>query len=64
VITGFMLFPNLVRASNNPDYSITIYNSSSGPFTLKVMLIIALIGMPVVLAYTAYIYKIFRERFE
>ncbi len=61
-ITGYMLFPNLVRASNNEVNSITIQNSASGPLTLKVMFIIALIGMPFVIAYTAYVYRIFRGK--
>ena len=56
------LFPNLVYASNDPSRSLTVFNASSSPHTLHVMLIIALIGMPIVLAYTAAIYWIFRDK--
>ena len=42
--------------------SLTIYNASSTPRTLAVMLVIALVGMPLVILYTAYIYRTFRGR--
>lgn len=61
-IAGSIHFPYLVRASNNPEYSLTIYNASSGLLTLKVMLLIAIIGMPFVIGYTAYVYKIFKGK--
>ncbi len=56
-----MLFPNTVIALNNPDLSLTISNSSSSPLTLKVMLIIAVIGMPLVIGYHVWLYKTFRK---
>ncbi|HUN54156.1 MAG TPA: cytochrome d ubiquinol oxidase subunit II [Smithella sp.] len=55
-------FPNLVKASNDQNLSITIYNSSTGLQTLKLMSVIALIGMPVVIAYTIFVYRIFRGK--
>lgn len=58
------LWPNLVTASNNPDYSLTIYRAASSPKTLKIMFIIACIGMPLVLTYTAIVYWTFRRRVE
>ncbi len=61
-IIGAIHFPNLVRAINDPTLSLTIYNSSSSKLTLSVMLIIALIGMPLVILYTAYIYKWFKGK--
>lgn len=61
-IAGSVLFPYLVRASNNPQVSLTIYNASSSLLTLKVMLIIAVIGMPIVIGYTAYVYKVFKGK--
>jgi cytochrome d ubiquinol oxidase subunit II len=59
-MAGSYLFPNLVV--NNAGESITIYNSSSGQLTLTVMLIIALIGVPIMLAYTYYVYRIFKGK--
>jgi len=58
-IVGAKHFPNLVKASNSSNLSVTIYNGSSSELTLKIMLIIVLIGMPIVIAYTAYAYKVF-----
>jgi cytochrome d ubiquinol oxidase subunit II len=55
-------FPNLIKASNDQIYNITIYNSSTGLHTLKLMSVIALIGMPVVIAYTIFVYRIFKGK--
>jgi cytochrome d ubiquinol oxidase subunit II len=63
-IVGASLFPNMVRALGNPDYSLTIFNSSSSQLTLTVMLIIALVGMPVVIGYTIWIYNKFKGKVE
>jgi cytochrome bd ubiquinol oxidase subunit II len=61
-VVGLSLFPMLVPSSTDPNNSLTIYNSSSTPGTLKAMFIIALIGMPLVLAYTAAIYSVFKGK--
>jgi cytochrome d ubiquinol oxidase subunit II len=58
------LWPNLVTASNNPDYSLTIGRAASSEKTLTIMLIIAIVGMPLVLSYTAAIYWTFRGKVE
>lgn len=56
-------YPVVVRAINAPDeLSLTIYNSSSSETTLKILLLMALIGIPLVLAYTSAIYYIFRGK--
>jgi cytochrome d ubiquinol oxidase subunit II len=56
------IFPNLVLSTPNPEYSLTIYNGSSSQKTLNIMLIIAFIGMPFVVAYTTSVYWIFRGK--
>lgn len=62
-ISIFMgLFPRVMVSSTNPDWSLTIYNASSSPYTLKVMTIIAIIFVPIVLAYQAWTYWVFRKR--
>jgi cytochrome d ubiquinol oxidase subunit II len=63
-IAASIHFPTLVKAGNNPDLSLTIYNASSSELTLKVMLIIALIGMPFVVGYTIYLYKVFKGKVQ
>ena len=63
VVTFFViLFPRVMISSTNPDYSLTIYNASSSPYTLKVMSIVALIFVPLVLAYQGWSYWVFRQR--
>jgi cytochrome d ubiquinol oxidase subunit II len=62
-VTIFMgLYPRVMVSSLNPDWSLTIYNASSGPYTLKVMSIVAAICVPVVLVYQGWSYWIFRQR--
>jgi cytochrome d ubiquinol oxidase subunit II len=56
------LYPRLMVSSLNPDWSLTIYNASSSPYTLQVMSIVALIFVPVVLLYQGWSYWVFRER--
>ena len=58
------LAPNLVASSADPHNSLTIYNAASSPKTLTIMLIIAIIGMPFVLAYTTVIYWVFRGKVQ
>lgn len=63
VITLFLnLYPNVMPSSINDAYSLTIDNASSSPYTLKVMTIVAAIMVPIVLAYQAYTFWIFRRR--
>lgn len=56
-------YPNVVRAINDPgNLSLTIFNSSSSATTLEILLLIALIGVPMVVAYTIAIYYIFHGK--
>ena len=61
-IAGSLQFPNLVRATGGDQLNLSIYNTSSSQLTLTVMLIIALIGMPVVIGYTIYSYRVFKGK--
>jgi cytochrome d ubiquinol oxidase subunit II len=56
------LFPNIVLSNPNPEFSLNIYNAASSQKTLNIMLIVAIIGVPFVLAYTISIYWIFRGK--
>jgi cytochrome d ubiquinol oxidase subunit II len=56
------MFPDLMYSLPNPENSLTIYNAASSPKTLGIMLVIASIGVPIVLAYTVCIYWIFRGK--
>jgi cytochrome d ubiquinol oxidase subunit II len=59
---GFGMFPNMIYSLPEPANSLTAYNGASTQKTLKIMLIIAIIGVPIVLAYTASVYYIFRGK--
>jgi cytochrome d ubiquinol oxidase subunit II len=63
VITIFLtLYPRVMISSLKPEWSLTIYNASSTPYTLTVMTIIAVIFVPIVLAYQAWTYVVFGKR--
>ena len=61
-LMGISLFPRLVPSLTDLANSLTIYNASSTQGTLTAMLIIALIGMPLVIGYTIFIYKVFKGK--
>ena len=61
-IIGASIFPALVPALDTPENTLTIANSSSSQLTLTVMLIIALIGVPIVLGYTVWVYRVFKGK--
>lgn len=65
LMTMFMiLFPRVMISSINPDWSLTIYNAASSPYTLRVMTIVALILVPIVLLYQGWSYWVFRNRIQ
>ncbi|PJF29531.1 MAG: cytochrome d ubiquinol oxidase subunit II [Phototrophicales bacterium] len=56
------LYPNVMPSSIDPNFSLTIYNASSSQYTLSIMTVIALTFVPIVLAYQAWTYWVFRKR--
>ena len=56
------LFPDVMPASNDPANSLTIANASSTTYTLTVMSWTALIFLPLIVAYQAWTYWVFRKR--
>ena len=61
---GAALYPNLIVSSLDPAWSLTIANAASSEKTLGIMTVIAALGLPFVLAYTAAIYWVFRGKVE
>jgi cytochrome d ubiquinol oxidase subunit II len=59
---GIGMFPELIHSRPDDANSLTAYNASSSLKTQQVMLVIALIGVPLVLGYTAHIYRVFRGK--
>jgi cytochrome bd ubiquinol oxidase subunit II len=56
------LFPNLIPSSIDQASSLTIFNSSSSAYTLRLMTAVAFIFVPIVIAYKIWVYRLFRER--
>ncbi|MEU9285808.1 cytochrome d ubiquinol oxidase subunit II [Streptomyces sp. NPDC048275] len=56
------LFPNVMPSSLNEDWSLTVTNASSSPYTLKIMTWCAGIATPMVLLYQSWTYWVFRKR--
>jgi cytochrome bd ubiquinol oxidase subunit II len=63
IITIFAdLYPNVMVSSTNPAYNLTVHNTASGGYSLKVMTVVVIILLPVVLAYQTWSYYVFRRR--
>jgi len=56
------LFPNLLPSSLDPAASLTAFNSMSSPLTLKIMLGVALVFVPIVIGYQIWVYRLFRHK--
>jgi cytochrome d ubiquinol oxidase subunit II len=56
------LYPSVMVSSTNPAYNLTVRNTASGAYSLKVMTVVVIILLPVVLAYQTWTYYVFRRR--
>jgi len=56
------LYPNVMVSSTNHAYNLTVHNTASGGYSLKVMTVVVIILLPVVLAYQTWTYYVFRRR--
>lgn len=59
---GLGMFPHMVYSNPEPVHSLTAYNAASTEKTLKIMTLIAAIGVPIVITYTITVYYIFRGK--
>lgn len=55
---GLAMFPILLPSSTNPGHSLAVFDASSSRATLRNMLIATVIFMPLILAYTAWVYRV------
>jgi cytochrome bd ubiquinol oxidase subunit II len=63
IVTIFVdLYPRVMVSSISPAYDLTVHNTASPPYTLKVMTVVALVLLPIVLCYQAWSYYVFRRR--
>jgi cytochrome d ubiquinol oxidase subunit II len=62
IMTGVIgLYPRLLPSSIDPGSSLTIFNASSSTYTLKIMTVVALVFVPLVMAYQCWVYWVFRR---
>ena len=56
------LYPNVMVSSTSAAYNLTVHNTASGAYSLKVMTVVVIIFLPFVLAYQTWTYYVFRRR--
>ena len=56
------LYPNVMVSTTSPAYNLTVHNTASDAYSLKVMTVVVIIFLPVVLAYQTWTYYVFRRR--
>jgi len=56
------LFPNMFPSNIDAAYSLTAHNASSSPLTLKIMLLVVVLFVPIVLAYQIWTYHFFKGK--
>jgi cytochrome bd ubiquinol oxidase subunit II len=59
---GIALFPFLMPSATHPEHGLTVWNASSSAHTLFIMLLAVAALLPVVLAYTAWVFHVLRGR--
>jgi len=57
---GVSMFPFLLPSSLDPRASLTVWDASSSQLTLFIMLLVTVVFMPIILAYTAWVYRVMR----
>jgi cytochrome bd ubiquinol oxidase subunit II len=62
VLVAIELYPNLLLSTVDPRFNLNIYNTASSTKSLKIMLIIASIGAPLIMTYTLFVYKTFKGK--
>jgi cytochrome d ubiquinol oxidase subunit II len=62
VTAGLALFPFLLPSRTDPASSLTVWDASSSRLTLFIMLVCTLVFMPIVLAYTAWVFRVLRGK--
>ncbi|MCH9756065.1 MAG: cytochrome d ubiquinol oxidase subunit II [Gammaproteobacteria bacterium] len=59
---GLSMFPFILPSSSHPEHSLTLWDSSSSQLTLLIMLVATVIFFPIILAYTAWVYRVLRGK--
>jgi cytochrome d ubiquinol oxidase subunit II len=59
---GFAMFPFIMPSSTVPNVSLTVYDAVSSHHTLNLMFIAVVVFLPIVLAYTSWVYRVLRGK--
>lgn len=59
---GFAIFPFLLPSSISPDSSLTVWDASSSHLTLWIMLLCTIIFLPIIIAYTTWVYRVLKGK--
>ena len=59
---GVAMFPILLPSSTHPDHALAVFDASSSRATLRNMLLATVLFMPIILAYTGWVYRVLRGR--
>lgn len=61
---GVSMFPFILPSSIQPNASLTVWDTSSSHMTLFIMLVVAIIFLPIILAYTSWVYSVMRGKVD
>lgn len=59
---GFAIFPFLLPSSSQPGSSLTVWDASSSHLTLWIMLLATVVFLPIILAYTTWVYRVLKGK--
>ena len=59
---AFAMYPYLLPASTDPSFSLTIFNSKTGDYSMRVGLVWWLVGITLAIAYFTFLYRFFRGK--
>lgn len=59
---GLALFPFILPSSTHPSHGLTVWDASSSPLTLFIMLVATLVVLPIVASYTVFVYRVLRGK--
>jgi cytochrome d ubiquinol oxidase subunit II len=62
ILFAIGLYPQIILSTLNPDWNISIYQAAASPKSLRIMLLIAAIGTPLVISYTVFVFWTFRGK--
>jgi cytochrome bd ubiquinol oxidase subunit II len=59
---GFSLFPFILPSSSHPNHSLLVWDAAASQLTLFVMLLVTIVFLPLILCYTAWVYRVLRGK--